>query len=259
MKLVDAHIHLSDPEYDQKVNRIIEDARRSNVVALVSNSMNHQTSILSLQLAKQYPGLVYAALGIHPWNVRQLSPQEIHDAKNLIFQHARDGNVVAVGEIGLDQQYLRSKKLQDLQFEIFHEMLCAAGKLSLPVIIHSRGTAPQIMRLLPSYSVKGVLLHWFSGPMELLPQIIDRGYYISEGPPCLYNGRIREIIRRTPLTNLLTETDGPVSFFGPFKGKMTTPSFLPMVVRAIAQLKERGERDVAEQVLQNFTNLFGMV
>ena len=48
MKFVDAHIHLSDSDYDQKVGEIVDDARRSNVVALVSNSMNLQTSLLSL-------------------------------------------------------------------------------------------------------------------------------------------------------------------------------------------------------------------
>jgi len=257
MKLVDAHIHLSDPEYNQKVSKIIEDAKRSNVVALVSNSMNLQTSLLSLRLAKEYSGLVYAALGIHPWNVRHLSSDEVQDTVDLILQHrTRDENLVAVGEIGLDYQYVKSQELQNLQRKVFDEMLRAAGKLSLPVVIHSRGTTADILSLLPSYSMKGVLFHWFSGPKELLHQIIDRGYYISEGPPSLYSSRIQETIKQTPLTNLLTETDGPVHFWGPFKDEMTTPSFLPLVVKAVAQLKKRKEIDVANQILQNFSNLF---
>jgi len=257
VKFIDVHVHLSDPEYNQKVGEIVEDARRSNVVALISNSMNLQTSILSLQLAKEYPDLVYAALGIHPWSVTQLSVNEIQDTVDLILQHGtRDAKVVAVGEIGLDYQYARRKELRDLQLKIFHEMLCVAGKLSLPVIIHSRGTAPQIMSLLPSYNVRGVLFHWFSHPTELLSQIIDRGYYISEGPPSVYSTRIQEIIRRTPITNLLTETDGPVHFWGPFTGKMTTPSFIPSVVKAIAQVKVRKETDIADQILRNFSNFF---
>jgi len=257
VKFVDAHIHLSDPEYNQKVSKIVEDSRKSNVVALVSNSMNLQTSILSLQLAKEHSDLVYAALGIHPWSVGQLSSDEIQNTVDLILQHgARETRLVAVGEIGLDYQYARRKELQDLQFKVFHEMLCVAEKLSLPVIIHSRGTAPQIMSLLTSYKVGKVLFHWFSHLIELLSHVIDRGYYISEGPPSVYSNRIQDIIKRTPLTNLLTETDGPVHFWGPFKGKMTTPSFLPSVVRAIAQVKERKETEVADQILQNFINFF---
>ena len=58
--------------------------------------------------------------------------------------------------------------------------------------------------------------------------------------------------------HLLTETDGPVRFSGPFKGKMTTPSFIPSVVRSIAELKQMKETDVANQILQNFRQLFGV-
>jgi len=256
MNFVDAHIHLSDPEYNQKVGKIVEDAKRSNVVALVSNSMNLQTSLLSLQLAEEYPGLVYAALGVHPWNVGNLSPNEMKDVTNLIFQ--RREKVIAVGEIGLDFQYARSRELQDSQLQIFDEMLRTAEKLSLPVIIHSRGTTPQIMSILQSYGVKKTLLHWFSRPVELLPQIVDRGYYITEGPPAVYSSGIREILRRVPLTNLLTETDGPVRFGGPFKGEMTSPSFIPSVVKAIAQIKGMKETEVADRILKNFANFFGV-
>lgn len=258
MKLVDAHIHLSDPEYNQKMDGILEDAKRSNVVALVSNSMNLQTSLCTLQLAEEHPNLIYATLGIHPWNVRHLSPNEVKETVDLILQHETcRGRVVAVGEIGLDYQY-SGKKLRDSQLKVFHEMLSAAEKKSLPVNIHSRGTTSQIVSLIPSYNLKKVLLHWFSSPITLLPQIVDNGYYISEGPPAVYSNHTREIIKRIPLTNLLTETDGPVSFGGPFKGKMTTPAFLPLVVEAIAKIKEKKETEVAEQILQNFTNLFGI-
>jgi len=67
---------------------------------------------------------------------------------------------------------------------------------------------------------------------------------------------IRDIIRRMSLTNLLTETDGPVRFRGPFKGKMTAPSFILLVVEALAQLKEKKETEVADQKFQNFANFF---
>ena len=65
MKFVDAHIHLSDEEYSECIDEVITEARSSNVVALVSNSMDLETSIRSLKLAEQYSGMVYAALGIH--------------------------------------------------------------------------------------------------------------------------------------------------------------------------------------------------
>lgn len=259
MKFVDAHIHLSDPEYSQEVDELIRDARRSNVVALVSNSMDLQTSLESLRLVEEHPGLVHAALGIHPWTVKQLLPNELEDTVNLILQHRTPSKkIVAVGEIGLDFTYQNDMNLQDIQLRVFQEMLSVAEKTSLPVIIHSRGTITQIMSILPSYGLHKVLLHWFSHPMKLLSQAIKRGYYITEGPPSTYSHNIQEIIKQTPITNLLTETDGPVRFSGPFKGQMTKPSFIPLVVDAISQLKKMSKTDVANQIIQNFVDFFGI-
>ena len=110
MRFVDAHIHLSDQEYDGKVETIIEDAQKSNVIALVSNSMNYESSMLCLQLAEQNPGLVYAALGIHPWNIKFLSSNELEQTLDLIFKqgYCRE-KVVAIGEVGLDFPTAKNK------------------------------------------------------------------------------------------------------------------------------------------------------
>jgi len=66
-------------------------------------------------------------------------------------------------------------------------------------------------------------------------------------------------VRRIPLTNLLTETDGPIRFFKqPFDGKKTTPAFIPTVVKAIAEIKKIDVTDVAEQIMKNFEEFFGV-
>ena len=62
MKLIDAHIHLSDAEYAKSTDELIADAKASGVVALVSNSIDYETSIGSLKLAKKYPDMVYPCL-----------------------------------------------------------------------------------------------------------------------------------------------------------------------------------------------------
>lgn len=259
MKFVDAHIHLSDHEYSSQISKVIEESKRANVIAMVSNSMNLETSVQSLRLAEQNAGLVYAALGIHPWNVKNMNADELQQTLNIISQHGENREkVVAVGEVGLDPQYAKRKELRDLQVKVFNELLRAAEKSALPVIIHSRWSAPQIMSILPSYNLSGVLFHWFSSPVELLPQMMEQGYYVSEGPPAVYSSRTRDIIQRVPLTNLLTETDGPVGFEGPFKDRLTTPAFIPHVVKAIAEIKGMKEAEVADQVLANFVDLFGL-
>jgi TatD DNase family protein len=259
MRFADAHIHLADSRYAQNIGEIVEDAKRLNVSALVANSMDLESSRRSLSLAEEHPDHVYAALGIHPWNTKQLNPNEVEDTINLIFENRENRQrVVAVGEIGLDSSYSGGGEPTEAQMQVFHKMLSAAEKTSLPVIIHSRGTTSQIVSLLPSYKIEKVLLHWFSQPHSLIPTIVDRGYYITEGLPSVFSGGIREVVRRIPLTNLMTETDGPVSFRGPFKGKLTTPSFIPTVVEAIAELKGKEKSEVADRIFQNFVDFFGV-
>lgn len=256
MKFVDAHIHLSDVEYSGCLNEIITEAKGINVVALVSNSVDLETSIGSLKLAEQYPNMVYAAFGVHPWNVASFTDEELQQTVKLISEQSKNRSLIAIGEVGLDIKY---STIWNKQVMVFDEMLRLAEKLDLPVIVHSHGTTDQIVEMLPSYNITRVLLHWFSGPLKILAKVVEEGYYITEGPPVVYSSGIREVVRRIPLTNLLTETDGPVRFFKPpLKGKRTTPAFLPMVVKAIAEIKHLNAEIVAEQILKNFEEFFGV-
>ena len=258
MKFVDAHIHLADKDYSQNLNEIVEESKQANVFALVSNAMDLETSQRSLKLAEKYPNYVYAALGIHPWNTKQLKPNEVQDTVDLILENKENRQkVVAVGEIGLDATYSGTGEPTEIQIQVFHEMLSAAEKTSLPVIIHSRGASNQIVNILPSYKINKVILHWFSQPHSLISTIIDRGYYITEGPAAVFSGGIRKVIQKIPLTNLMTETDGPVRFRAdPFKGKLTTPSCIPTIVEAIAELKELKKNEAANQIFKNFMDFF---
>jgi len=101
------------------------------------------------------------------------------------------------------------------------------------------------------------LLHWFSSPMRALEKAVEKGYYFSEGPATVYSDDIREVVKRVPLTNLLTETDGPVRFFKkPFEGRKTTSCFIPVVISAFAEVKKASVEEVAIQLLKNFQNFF---
>ena len=217
MKLIDAHIHLSDTEYAGHIDELIADAKNAGVTALVTNSMDLKTCQSDLKLAEEYPSLVYPALGIHPWNVNVLKGNELEETISLIQKHKNA--VKAVGEIGLDQKY---ETIWEKQMMVFEKMLHLAESLDLPVIIHSRGTTDKIVEMLPSYRLKRVLLHWFSYPMSTLNRAMDKGYFITEGPPATYSKGIREVLENVQLTNLLTETDGPVKYWkSPYNGQLT--------------------------------------
>jgi TatD DNase family protein len=255
VKFVDVHVHLSDEEYSGCVDEIVQEARNSNVVALVSNSMDFKTSTLSLELAERYPGVVYAALGVHPWTVSDLTDEQFEQTIDFISKSKRK-DFVAIGEIGLDFKYM---KIWDKQVRIFDSMLHLAEKLELPVIIHSRGTTSQIVDMLPSYNVKRVLLHWFSNPISALSRAVDMGCYISEGAPVVFSNGIRDVVKRVPLENLLTETDGPARFFRPpFGGKRTSPAFIPTIAKAIADVRGMDVESVAGRIGKNFEDFFGI-
>jgi TatD DNase family protein len=254
MKLVDAHVHLSDTEYIGHIDELIADAKAAGVAALMTNSMDFKTCINDIALSQKYPTLVYPALGIHPWNVNVLGENELEQTIELIQQHK--GTAKAIGEIGLDYKY---ETVWEKQILVFDSMLHLAEALNLPVIIHSRGTTDKVIEMLPSYRVNKVLLHWFSYPITALNKAVDKGYFITEGPPAIYSNGIREVIDKVPLTNFLTETDGPVTYWKrPFNGQLTKPSYIRNVVEAVAETKKIQFQEVAEQVAKNFEFFFNI-
>ena len=254
MKLIDAHVHLSDAEYTSHIDELVNDAKNAGVTALVTNSMDLQTCQNDVKLAEKYPDLVYPALGIHPWNVNVIEEKELQET--IDFIQKEKSIVKAIGEIGLDYKY---ETIWEKQTMVFDKMLRLAEKLELPVIIHSRGTTDKIVEMLPSYRLKRVLLHWFSHPMSALSKALDNGYFITEGPPVTYSNGIREVVEKTPITNLLTETDGPVTYWKqPFNGQLTKPSYIRNVVEAIAEIKKMQVEEVAQQIIKNFEVFFNI-
>jgi TatD DNase family protein len=254
MKLIDAHVHLSDAEYDGHIDELIVDAKSAGVAALITNSMDLATCQNDVKLAQTYPGLVYPALGIHPWNVNVLKDNEIQET--IDFIQKQRCVVKAIGEIGLDYKY---ETIWEKQMMVFDKMLHLAESLELPVIIHSRGTTDKIVEMLPSYKLKRVLLHWFSHPMSALAKAVDNGYFITEGPPVTYSNGIREVVEKTPITNLLTETDGPVTYWKqPFNGQLTKPSYIRNVINAVAEIKKMKTEEVADQIIKNFEAFFNI-
>lgn len=255
MRFADAHIHLSDEEYSGSTDEVITEARVAGSVALVSNAMDLKTSQQTLELAEKNKGFVYAAVGIHPWNVQKLGKTELQETLDLVRREKSNPTLVAIGEIGLDHKYV---SVWEEQVNVFSEMLRLGEEVDLPVIIHSRGTAEEIIDMLPSYKLNRVLLHWFSHPLSSLEKALEMGCYITEGLPVMFSEGIRDVVRNTPLSNLLTETDGPVRFFKPpFSGRRTTPAFIPEAVKAIAEIKGMDLEEVANQLVTNFIGFFG--
>jgi len=256
MQFADAHIHLADPEYGGLLPYLIETAKKANVSALVSNAMDSETSRKTLALAQEYSGLVYAAVGIHPWNAFSQKETDQEAVSEIATRHRRE--IVAIGEIGLDRIYAKEEEHFQIQSEIFRKMLDLAERTGLPISVHSRGSIQETLEFISTCTVKQVLFHWYSGSIKALKEIISNGYRITVGPSLLYSKHIQEIVKSTPVECILTETDGPVTYRGPFQGKLTNPEFLPIVVEELAKTIGGKVEDLSCQLMRNFESFFNI-
>ena len=254
-RYVDVHIHLYDTLYESKIEAVLRDAETAGVSAIVICAENYQTSLDTLQIASKYSPRTYAAIGIHPSRVSSLDERELDKTLSLIEQNLSE--IVAIGEVGLDRR-LNEGEINKNQFPVFNEMLRAAESHDLPIIVHSRGSATEVLKVLSSHNIPKVLLHWYSGPRDSLHEIIERGYYVSVGPSILYARYLQDLVATMPLNHILTETDGPVPYKGPFKGRLTSPSFIPDVLDTIVRIKQRNAEEVRSQVFENFQEFFSL-
>ncbi len=250
LSYVDAHLHLADPGYAGRIGEIIRDATTNNVAYLLSNAVDCNTSLQTITLAKNYPGKLLAAVGVHPSTATKAVDCQIDKFEQLIENNGK--YVKAVGEIGLDGKYTQDEALKTRQKEGFRFFLGLAERKKLPVVVHSRLAVDEVLETLSDFLLQRVLLHWYDGPIKKLKVIQDHGWLISFGPALLYSRRLSEIAREADLEIILSETDGPVSYYGPFKGRHTQPSFVADVVRKLAEIKSVSTDEARETIYRNF-------
>jgi TatD DNase family protein len=135
-------------------------------------------------------------------------------------------------------------------------MLALAESENKPVSIHSRRALDDILEILPSYKIKGALLHWFAGSKKQLARSLDIGLYVSYGPALVYSEDKKVMLRSTRQDRFLVETDGPVRYSRCFEGRTALPtSFLASVV-ATAAATIGLSYDEAATVLQRNSEAF---
>jgi TatD DNase family protein len=219
---------------------------------MLSNAIDYDTSLQTIQLAKQYPGKVLAAIGVHPSTVT-FKPTDNLRLEN--FEETIEENskyVSAIGEIGLDGKYTQNDEARARQRQVFRYFLQLAEKRHLPVVVHSRQAVQETLETLTEFHLRRVLLHWYDGPIENLGAISDRSYFISIGPALLYSRKISEIARIAELNMILTETDGPVNYRGIFQNQLTQPSFVIQIVRKLAEIKSTSPESIRDAILLQF-------
>ena len=220
--IFDAHIHLSDPEYQSDIPLIIESMNKQNIKACCV-SMDLDTCQSTMKLSQQSKNIL-PFLGIHP--------EKAQDDPTLVYEmiNENQSKISGIGEIGLDRTYIKSEDEWETQKQVFSNQLSLAEKFQKPVSIHSRKTLDDIFDILTSFNIQSVLLHWFDGNKKQLSKAMDSGLYVSYGPVLLYANDKQTLLSKTNIGQILVETDGPVRFSHCFNQKTTQIQFLHSVV-----------------------------
>ena len=260
MKLVDSHAHLDMARFDADREDVIKRARAAGLTAIVTVGVDLPSSRRAVDLAVRHE-MVWAAVGVHPHDAQTLDGETLAELREL----ARQPQVVAVGEIGLD--YYRDLSPRDVQRRAFQAQLAWAAKQGKPVIIHDRDAHADVMAQLTEWAAPltdsplagrlGVL-HTFSGDLEMAERAVELGFYLSISGPVTYKkpGRLIEIVKALPLDRLLVETDCPFLTPEPHRGRRNEPAYVRLVAEQIAALRGMAFEELAAATTANAQRLF---
>jgi len=241
--LYDAHIHLSDAEYEHDIPLILNCMKKLCIKACCV-SMDYTSSKKTLELG-QKSEYILPFIGVHP----EKAQDDTESTFKLIVEN--NEKISGVGEIGLDHTYTNSDEEFQKQEEVFKTQLSYAEKFGKPVSIHSRKTLDQILEILPSYKVPSVLLHWFDGSKKQLQQAMDLDCYVSFGPVMVYSKDKQVLLSKANKDKILVETDGPVRFSRCFENKTAQIDFIPSIVFCASKVLHVNYDELCDVIEQN--------
>jgi TatD DNase family protein len=252
--LVDSHCHLDMPEFDADRDEVVARAKEAGLIEVlvvggVDENVAHRRA---LDVAGRY-GLP-ATAGVHPHEAK-LADERIYDELRGL---ARDGRLVAIGEIGLDYHYDHSPR--DVQREVFRRQIRLARDSGLPVVVHTREADGDTAEILQNEGAgeTGGVIHCFTGGEELAERALAIGFYLSFSGIVTFPRAetIQHVARACPEDRLLVETDAPFLAPTPYRGRRNEPAFVREVARKVAELRGVEPRELASTVRRNYARLF---
>jgi len=251
-QLIDTHAHLEEID---NLEQAIAEAKSANIIAIIGVGSDYQSNQKVLEFAQAYKGFVYPSIGWHPYNLKS---SEID--RNLEFIEAHIGQVVGIGEVGLDyHKRVRAVTEKDLQQRVLKEILKIARKYKKPVSIHSRYAWRDALSLVEEAQLEKAVFHWYTGTSSVLRDIISQGYFISATPAVEYHEEHRRAVKEIPLERLLLETDSPVVYR---KGSEfeyeAKPADVLRALKGAARLKGVSEAQIAEVTTNNALRFYGL-
>jgi len=234
----DAHCHLHEYSLEE-AGRLAE----GHYIAAVSE--DYETSLRTLEMARL--GGVWPCVGLHPWEVGRLA-DPLGEAERVA---ALAGEASCIGEVGLDRRFVPQSYGE--QLPVFRVMVEAAVEMGLPLNLHSPGAWREVYTVLREYGVEKAVFHWYTGPLDLLREIVGEGYYVSVNAAAVIQEKMRRVAREAPLESIVVESDGPYSY----RGLSLAPPMVREAVKVVAREKGLDVEEVRAAVLENTFRLYG--
>ncbi|MDE7158696.1 MAG: TatD family hydrolase [Clostridiales bacterium] len=248
--MIDVHAHFAEegytfPEEWEKIQ-----AAGVDTVILAGDNVAH--SRMHRDFCLSHDGAYFCA-GIHPLEANTGAVLSVEPLRELLAEE----KCVALGEVGLDYHYPETNRAA--QRELFLKQILLAEEFSLPVQIHSRDSAADmlaILREMKAHLKNGFLLHCYSHGADMLPLFADLGSYFSfGGVTCFKNAKsVWESVQACPMDRILSETDSP--YLSPVRGEKNTPANIPMIVNRLAELKGVTAEEIEHTIKSNAERLF---
>ena len=203
---IDTHCHLDATEFSGDLAAVRVRAQAAGVVHCVVPAVAAGNFDAVRALAHRW-GDSYA-LGIHPLCTKVATEEDLVLLDRALAAHRDDPRLVAVGEIGLDYFV---PGLDGPRQELFYrEQLALARRYQLPVLLHVRRSADQLLKQLRRAGVGGIA-HAFNGSAQQAAEFVRLGFRLGFGGTLTYARalQIRRLATELPLSALVLETDAP--------------------------------------------------
>lgn len=259
---IDSHCHLNHAKFEgARPSDIVAQAREAGIDGMVNISCQIHGDFQTVLKTAQSHENVWCTVGTHPHDAGK--PEELGvSLKDLVELARSDGNIVGIGESGLDYYYDFSPR--EDQENSFRKHIQACLETDLPLVIHARDADADIIRVMREEAghhndagLRGVM-HCFSSGPGLAEESLAFGFYLSFSGIITFQSaeELRAIAAKTPLDCLLVETDAPYLAPVPYRGKTNMPAYVPHTGAKLAELHDVSAYEMAKVTTANFFRLF---
>jgi TatD DNase family protein len=249
--MIDSHCHLEQPDYNSDRDSVIELCKQK-LTSIVTCCAHPNDFDVTMQMLNKYKNFVFAIFSIHPIYVKEINEKQKDEFFGLIT--GNKDKFCGIGETGLDYHHVKEETWRKKQKELFIEHIFLSKELKKPLVIHSRDSTDDVIKILEQKDAKNVLMHLFSAK-NLLNRVKENGWYISIGPISIHSKTHKKIIRDMPIEKILLETDSP--WFG-LEGKRNLPTAVLDVANRISEVKKIDVNEVDRITTQNAVKFFGL-